>query len=77
MTQLGIVIGRHMPRRMGYGLARIAAGVIARRKPEVYWTVRANLRQILGPEADDVTLHQMTCQVFFHAGQTYYDFFHA
>jgi lauroyl/myristoyl acyltransferase len=77
MTRLGIVIGRHMPRRVGYGLARITAGIIARQKPEVYWTVRANLRQILGPEADDVTLHCMTRQVFFHAGQTYYDFFHA
>jgi KDO2-lipid IV(A) lauroyltransferase len=77
MTQLGIALGRHMPPRVGYGLVRIAAGVIARRKPEVYWTVRANLRQILGPEADDATLHRMTRQVFFHAGQTYYDFFHA
>jgi lauroyl/myristoyl acyltransferase len=35
------------------------------------------LRQILGPEADDATLQRMTYQVFFHAGQTYYDFFHA
>jgi lauroyl/myristoyl acyltransferase len=77
MTRLGIFIGQHISRRAGYGLARIAAGVIARRKPEIYWTVRANLRQILGPEADDVTLHRMTYQVFFHAGQTYYDFFHA
>jgi lauroyl/myristoyl acyltransferase len=76
-TRLGIVIGLHTPRWVGYGLARIAAGIIARRKPEVYGTVHANLRQILGPEADDVTLHQMTYQVFFHAGQTYYDFFHA
>ncbi|MFQ5811974.1 MAG: lysophospholipid acyltransferase family protein [Anaerolineae bacterium] len=39
--------------------------------------MRANLRQILGPEADDARLHRMTRQVFFHAGQTYYDFFHA
>ena len=77
MTRLGIILGQHTPRWVGYGLARIAAGVIARRKPEVYWTVRANLRQILGPEADDVTLRRMTYQVFFHAGQTYYDFFHA
>ncbi len=76
-TRLGIVLGQYMPRRVGYGLARIAAAIIARRKPEVYWTVHANLRQILGPEADDVTLHRMTYQVFFHAGQTYYDFFHA
>jgi lauroyl/myristoyl acyltransferase len=77
MTRLGIVLGRYMPRRMGYGLARIAAGVISHRKPEVYWIVRANLRQILGPEADDLALHRRTHQVFFHAGQTYYDFFHA
>jgi KDO2-lipid IV(A) lauroyltransferase len=45
--------------------------------PQIYWTVRANLHQILGSEADDVTLHEMTRHVFFHAGQTYYDFFHA
>jgi KDO2-lipid IV(A) lauroyltransferase len=76
-TRLGIVIGQYMPRWVGHGLARIAAGIIARRKPEVYWTVHANLRQILGPEADDATLRQVTYQVFFHAGQTYYDFFHA
>jgi KDO2-lipid IV(A) lauroyltransferase len=77
MTRLGIVIGQHTPRRVGYGLARVAAGIIARRKPEVYWTVHANLRQILGPKAGDATLQRMTYQVFFHAGQTYYDFFHA
>ena len=77
MTQLGIVLGRFMPRRAGYGLARIVAGLIARRKPEVYWTVYANLRQVVGPGADDLALHRMTYQVFFHAGQTYYDFFHA
>ena len=77
MTRLGLFIGRHMPRWLGYGLARIVSGVIARRKPQIYWTVRANLRQILGPEADDATLHRMTHHVFYHAGQTYYDFFHA
>lgn len=77
MTRLGIVLGQRMPRRVGYGLARVAAGIIARRKPQVYWTVHANLRQVLGPEADDLALHRMTYQVFFHAGQTYYDFFHA
>jgi lauroyl/myristoyl acyltransferase len=76
-TRIGIFIGQHMPRWLGYGLARVISGVMARQKPQIYWTVRANLRQILGPEADDGTLHEMTRQVFFHAGQTYYDFFHA
>ena len=77
VTQLGLFIGQHTPRRAGCGLARVVASIIARRKPEIYWTVRANLRQIVGPEVDDVALHRMVRQVFFHAGQTYYDFFHA
>lgn len=76
VTQLGLFVGQHMPRRVGYGLAWIVAGIIARRKPEIYWTVRANLRQIVGPEVGDSALHEMARQVFFHAGQTYHDFFH-
>jgi KDO2-lipid IV(A) lauroyltransferase len=77
MTQLALFMSRHTPRWMGYGLARTVASLIARRQPEIYWTVRANLRQIVGPEMDDGALHEMARQVFFHAGQTYYDFFHA
>jgi len=76
MTQVGLFIGRYTPRWVGYGLARVAAGVIGRKKPGIYWTVQANLRQILGAEADDTTLHRTTQGVFYHAGQTYYDFFH-
>jgi KDO2-lipid IV(A) lauroyltransferase len=76
VTQLGISLARFMSRRAGYGVARVAASYIAHRKPEVYWTVRANLRQIVGPEVDDDALHEMARRVFFHAGQTYYDFFH-
>jgi lauroyl/myristoyl acyltransferase len=77
MTRLGLFIGQHTSRRVGCGLARIAASVIAHRGPKIYWTVWANLRQIVGPEVDDGALHEMARQVFFHAGQTYYDFFHA
>lgn len=77
VTQFGLSIGQHASRRVGYGLARIVAGIIARRKPEIYWTVRTNLHQIVGPGVDDGALHGMAYQVFFHAGQTYYDFFHA
>jgi lauroyl/myristoyl acyltransferase len=75
-TQLGIYLAQYMPQRLGYGLAQIAATIIARRRPQVYWTVRANLRQIVGPEADEKALHNMARRLFAHAGQTYYDFFH-
>jgi len=77
VTRLGLFLAKHMPRRVGYGLAHMAAHMIARRKPEVYGTVRGNLRQIIGPEVNESALHDMTRQVFAHAGQTYYDFFHA
>ena len=75
MTRLGLFLAQHSPPHVGYGLARIAANVIARYQPGLYWTVRANLRQVVGPEADDDALHEMTRQVFYHAAQTYYDFF--
>jgi KDO2-lipid IV(A) lauroyltransferase len=77
MVQLGLLIGRYMPRRVGYGLVRIGVNVIVRKKPQMYWIVRANLRQILGAEDGDARLHEMTRQMFFHAGQTYFDFFRA
>ncbi len=77
VTQFGLWFARHAPRSMGYGLSRIVADLIVRRKPAVYWTVRSNLRHIVGPTVDDATLHGMVRHVFYHAGQTYYDFFHA
>jgi lauroyl/myristoyl acyltransferase len=77
VTRLGLFVAEHSPRRVGHGLARVAANIIARQKPELYWTVRANLRQIVGPGMGDDALHDMARQVFYHAGQTYYDFFHA
>jgi lauroyl/myristoyl acyltransferase len=76
-TQLTLFLAQHAPPWIGYGLARAAANFVARQKPEMYWTVRANLRQVLGPGVDDAELHERTRQVFFHAGQTYYDFFRA
>jgi KDO2-lipid IV(A) lauroyltransferase len=76
VTRLGIFVARCVPRWVGYGLARIIAGVIALWKPVIYWTVRANLCQILGSEVGGSELHEMARRVFFHAGQTYYDFFH-
>jgi lauroyl/myristoyl acyltransferase len=77
MTRLGLFLARHTPPWVGYGLARIAANLIARRQPEIYWTGWANLRQVVGPKMGDGALHEMARRVFFHAGQTYYDFFHA
>ena len=75
--RLGLFIGRQTPRRVGYAIARAASKFIACTKPEIYWTVRANLRQVMGTEMDDKALHRLVGGVFYHAGQTYYDHFHA
>ena len=71
--RIGLWIGQHMPRSVGYGLSRAVASFVVRFKPVVYWTVRRNLCQVMGHDVDDEMIHQ----VFYHAGQTYYDFFRA
>jgi KDO2-lipid IV(A) lauroyltransferase len=76
-TRTGLFIGRHLPPRIAYGLARIVANYASRKRPGNYWKVAANLRQVVGPEVDDAALHEMVRQVFFHAGQVYYDFYHS
>lgn len=77
VTESGIRLAQVAPRWAGYGLARFAAAIIARAQPELYHTVRANLHQIVGPSATPKVLAAKTQAVFAHAGQTYYDFFHA
>lgn len=74
-VQVGIWLGQHMPRWFGYALARFAATLIAACKPGIYRTVRTNLRHVLGERAEEQTLDELTRNVFYHAGQTYYDFF--
>ncbi len=77
VTQLGLLLARILPPRMGYSLTRSAAWLIANRKPQLYFTVQENLRQVRGSAADEETLESLTYQLFRHAGMTYYDFFHA
>ncbi len=77
VTQGGMRLAKVAPRWVGYGLARFAAALIARAQPGLYHVVQANLRQIMGPQVDPDLLAAKTQAVFAHAGQTYYDFFHA
>jgi len=74
---LGLWIGQHMSRRFGYALSRRVADGIVRFKPEVYRKVEDNLRQVVGPEVGETALQSMVHAMFEHAGQAYYDFFHA
>lgn len=76
-VEMGLWIGQNTPRWVGYGISRLVADGVCRWKPEVYWTVRDNLVQVLGPETGEAALQRTVHGVFEHAGQTYYDFFRA
>lgn len=77
VTQTGLMLARHLPPRAGYAIARLAAQLIASRRPRLYFTVQQNLRQVLGETSDQAALETLTYRTFLHAGRTYYDFFHA
>jgi lauroyl/myristoyl acyltransferase len=77
VLQLGLLVGRYLSRRVGYGLAGLISSVIARLRPEIYRVVLANLSQVMGPQVSRRDLNRTARQVFFHAGQNYYDFFRA
>ena len=75
--RIGLWIGRHTPKWVGYGLARLVASAFAVARPKVYHRVLANQVYVLGPEAPERERRRVARQVIEHAGQTYYDFFHA
>lgn len=77
VTQAGLSLARVLPPRVGYTLTHSVAWLIAKRKPQLYFTVQENLRQVLGSAPGQETLGALTHQLFRHAGMTYYDFFHA
>lgn len=76
-VRTGLWIARHMPPWAGYGLGQLVSRVIAWRKPEIFGIVRANLSHVVGPAVGDDKLDDIARRVFAHAGQCYYDFYHA
>ena len=73
-VRLGLIIGKTLPRWAGYGLARSISAAIAAFRPQVYHVVEQNLRQALGPQAESAALRETATRIFYHAGQSYYDF---
>ena len=52
-VRLGLWIGRHMPRWVGYGLARLVADAFVVGQPRVYRKVLANQVYVLGSETSE------------------------
>ncbi len=76
LTELGLFIGEHLPPWIGHTLARLISWGICLFRPAVYRVVTANLRHVLGPDATAREIRATACRLFYHAGQTYYDFYH-
>ncbi|NLG26594.1 MAG: hypothetical protein GX557_01700, partial [Chloroflexi bacterium] len=72
---IGMGIGRALPASLGYWLARRIAHGIARRRSQMFRTLRANLAHVV-PDAAPAELDRMAEQAIAHAGRTYFDMFH-
>ena len=73
--RMAMLASQSIPERIGYRIAWLASGVVSRFKPTVYEIVRANLRQVFGPEADEESLEESVRRVFYTAVRGYYDLF--
>ena len=77
VIRAGLALARILPSRPGRAVADGIARLILARRPPLVNTVRANLRQVLGPAADEAIVDEMSARQLRHAAMTYYDFFHA
>lgn len=75
-TRMGFYLGRYFPPRSGNTFAAMGARMVTTLRPDVYHSVRANLRQVLGPETEEQALNQAVRQVFHNAIRGYYELFH-
>ncbi len=76
VTGAGMFLSKYVPPPVGYAIGDLIAGLINWLKPDVYWIVHANLRQVVGPQMDEKTLHRLARQVFHNNAHNVYDLWH-
>ena len=76
VTGTGMFLSKNMPPFAGYALAETIAGLINWLKPDVYWVQYANLRRVLGPQAEEDVLHRVTRRAFRHNARNLYKLWH-
>lgn len=72
---LGIAISRLLPPRPVYYLAHLIARSAARRRNNLFSTIRANLAQVVGPGTSEGELDRLAEEAIEHTGRTYFDMF--
>ena len=76
VTGLGMFFGKHLPPLFGHALSDLIAGLINRFKPDVYWILHANLRQVMEPQTDEDTLHRLTREGIRNTACNNYELWH-
>jgi lauroyl/myristoyl acyltransferase len=76
VTGVGMSISKYLPPTAGYAIGGLIAGLINWLKPDVYWIVHANLRQVVGPQVDEKTVHRLVRQVFRNTTRNNYEVWH-
>jgi len=76
VTGMGMLFGRHLPPFAGLALGNLVADLICWFKPDVYWVLCANLRQVMGPQADDHALHRVTQAALHNVARNNYELWH-
>jgi lauroyl/myristoyl acyltransferase len=64
VTGAGMFVSKHAPPLIGHAVADLISGLVNWLKPDVYWILHANLRQVMGPEVEEKELHRLVRQVF-------------
>ena len=77
VLRLTLSLSQRVPRGVGHGLARVSSSIVSWTKPAIYRIVQANLRQVVGPVADQQSLDRTTRKVFYHFIRAYFDLFRA
>jgi len=76
VTGTGMFLSKYLPSPVGYAISGLIAGLINWLKPDVYWIVHANLRQVVGPQVDEKTLHRLVRQTFRNNARNDYELWH-
>ena len=76
ITGLGMFVAKHLPPPIGHAIGSLVAWLINWLKPAVYWTLCANLRQVVGRQVDEKTIHRMARRVFHNTARNNYELWH-
>ncbi len=76
ITGAGMFLSQHAPPFLGYGIADFISGLINRLRPDVYWVLYANLRQVVGSEVNEKSLHGLVQRGFRNNARNDYDLWH-